>query len=164
MLAHIVAALRRDGFLTDELTHSMNGAQTGKAHTWFGLCQLPRCECDSACPHPHLRDIAAPHLPLERRTPDLLRAHLHRRIDLKVYPREQYPFAVVYFTGSAYFNRSIRLYCQKKGLTLSDTSLRPTVRVSREKVHEGAPIPCATERDIFDAIGVPWREPEDRNI
>jgi DNA polymerase lambda len=31
--------------------------------------------------------------------------HLHRRIDIKVYPREQYAFALLYFTGDAYYNR-----------------------------------------------------------
>ena len=31
--------------------------------------------------------------------------YAHRRIDLKAYPREQFPFAVLYFTGSDYFNR-----------------------------------------------------------
>ena len=31
--------------------------------------------------------------------------HLHRRIDIKVYPREHYAFALLYFTGDAYYNR-----------------------------------------------------------
>jgi DNA polymerase/3'-5' exonuclease PolX len=32
----------------------------------------------------------------------------NRRIDIKVYPREQYGTAILYFTGSDYFNRSMR--------------------------------------------------------
>ena len=38
-----------------------------------------------------------------------------RRIDIKVYPKEQYGFALLYFTGSDYFNRSMRLFAEKKG-------------------------------------------------
>lgn len=35
---------------------------------------------------------------------------LHRRIDFKYYPREQYGCAVLYFTGSDHYNRSMRLF------------------------------------------------------
>jgi len=35
-----------------------------------------------------------------------------RRIDIKVYPKEQYGFALLYFTGSDYFNRDMRLFAE----------------------------------------------------
>lgn len=35
-----------------------------------------------------------------------------RRIDIKVYPKDQYAFALLYFTGSDYFNRSMRLLAE----------------------------------------------------
>lgn len=50
---------------------------------------------------------------------------LHRRIDIKVYPKDQYGFALLYFTGSDYFNRSMRLFAEQKGYTLSDHGLAP---------------------------------------
>jgi len=53
---------------------------------------------------------------------------LHRRIDIKVYPKEQYGFAILYFTGSDYFNRSMRLFAEKKGFTLSDHGLAPVAK------------------------------------
>ena len=48
---------------------------------------------------------------------------LHRRIDMKAYPGVQGPFALLYFTGDAYFNRSMRAFAKKAGLTLSDAGL-----------------------------------------
>ena len=43
-----------------------------------------------------------------------------RRLDLKVYPREEYAFALLYFTGSDHFNRSMRHYAKARGYSLSD--------------------------------------------
>lgn len=39
----------------------------------------------------------------------------HRRIDIKSYPATSYPFAILYFTGSDHFNRSMRLYSKQIG-------------------------------------------------
>jgi DNA polymerase/3'-5' exonuclease PolX len=36
--------------------------------------------------------------------------HPARRIDIKAYPLDQYGFALLYFTGSGNFNRSMRLF------------------------------------------------------
>jgi len=43
-----------------------------------------------------------------------LNGNPHRRIDIKVYEKDAFPFALLYFTGSAYFNRSLRLYAKKQ--------------------------------------------------
>lgn len=59
---------------------------------------------------------------------------IHRRIDLKIYPRESFGFALLYFTGSDHFNRSMRLYAQKNGYSLSDHGLARAERVEGEKV------------------------------
>jgi DNA polymerase lambda len=55
---------------------------------------------------------------------------LHRRIDIKVYPKDQFGFALLYFTGSDYFNRSMRLFAEQKGYTLSDHGLAPVAKSS----------------------------------
>ena len=47
----------------------------------------------------------------------------HRRLDIKVYPPDQFPFALLYFTGSGHFNRSMRLRCHKAGWHLNDKGL-----------------------------------------
>ncbi|KAF0972394.1 hypothetical protein FDP41_009297 [Naegleria fowleri] len=91
---------------------------------------------------------------------------IHRRIDIKVYRREHYAFALLYFTGSDHFNRSIRLLCRKKGYSLSDKSLcANTIRDKKSnRIHDGVKIPCATEREIFEKIGIPYKEPHERDV
>ena len=89
---------------------------------------------------------------------------LARRIDMKVYPKEQFPFALLYFTGSAHLNRSMRLFADKKGYTLSDHGLIPTVKAGGSKVSRGIAIPCKTEEDIFKALGLPFKTPAERDL
>jgi len=83
---------------------------------------------------------------------------LHRRIDVKLYPRSQLPFALLYFTGSDYFNRSMRHYAKAKGLHLGDHSLY------WRKDGPSSELRCASERDVFDHLGLEWRDPNDREL
>jgi DNA polymerase lambda len=39
---------------------------------------------------------------------------------VQTYPRSMFAFALLYFTGSDHFNRSMRLFASKKGYSLSD--------------------------------------------
>lgn len=89
---------------------------------------------------------------------------IHRRIDMKIYPREEYGFAVLYFTGSQNFNRSMRLFAKKKGFNLSDHGLYPTNRINNEMVWQGNSVGCFTEQEVFNALGLDYRKPEDRDI
>ncbi|GMH48892.1 hypothetical protein TrLO_g14411 [Triparma laevis f. longispina] len=91
----------------------------------------------------------------------------HRRIDIKFYPWEQKPFAQLYFTGNAYFNRSMRLYAKMIGYSLSDHGLCKT---SRKKIEgkwyvtaKQASLVAKTEKDVFGLLGLKWVEPQDRN-
>ena len=95
---------------------------------------------------------------------------INRRLDIKVYPRSQFAFAILYFTGSAHFNRSMRLFAQKKGYSLSDFGLSPTLRGTNDtgsknqKLVLGYGIPCDTEEDIFKALHLPYKSPAERDV
>ena len=90
---------------------------------------------------------------------------VHRRLDIKVYPRPMFPFALLYFTGSDHFNRSMRWYAKKSGWSLSDHGLQPTHRVSGlGKVWIGRTVDCKTERDVFAAMGLEYVAPTERNV
>ena len=81
---------------------------------------------------------------------------LNRRLDIKVYEKSFFPFAILYFTGSAYFNRSLRLFAKKKGYHLSDKELSD--RITGEKIL------CNSEEDIFKALSLKYKTPEERDI
>mmetsp|Transcript_7278 Transcript_7278/g.9709 ORF Transcript_7278/g.9709 Transcript_7278/m.9709 type:complete len:121 (+) Transcript_7278:2-364(+) len=88
---------------------------------------------------------------------------LCRRLDLKVYSRKAYPFALLYFTGSDHFNRSMRLYAKHLGFSLTDEGLFPASRVQGEKVWTGDSIDCRSEEEIFKALGLQYKSPNERN-
>jgi DNA polymerase lambda len=81
---------------------------------------------------------------------------LNRRLDIKVYEKSFFPFAILYFTGSAYFNRSLRLFAKKKGYHLSDKELSD--RITGDKIL------CNSEEDIFKALSLKYKTPEERDI
>ncbi|TMW55055.1 hypothetical protein Poli38472_013817 [Pythium oligandrum] len=88
----------------------------------------------------------------------------HRRLDIKVYPRRCFGFALLYFTGSDHFNRSMRLYARKKGWSLSDRALKRVVRVRKDvKIESGESVVCQSEVDVFIALGLEYKDPTERN-
>jgi DNA polymerase/3'-5' exonuclease PolX len=92
----------------------------------------------------------------------------HRRLDLFAVPTGEYPFALLCFTGSARFNRSMRLLANKLGFTLSHKSIRRVVRWGNGafagKTDVGPPIECKTERAIFDLLGMEYKTPQERDM
>ena len=88
----------------------------------------------------------------------------HRRIDIIVVPHNEKACALMYFTGSAHFNRSMRLLAIKKGMSLSEHALRKNViRDGKEKLGIGDIVPTPTEESIFENLGLLYRSPEERN-
>ncbi|XP_047738993.1 DNA polymerase lambda [Hyalella azteca] len=88
----------------------------------------------------------------------------HRRIDIIVVPYSEFAPALLYFTGSAHFNRSMRLLATKMGMSLSEHGLRTNVvRKGREKLNDGCLLPTQTEESIFEHLGLPYRAPHERD-
>ncbi|XP_060716803.1 DNA polymerase lambda isoform X3 [Tachysurus vachellii] len=88
----------------------------------------------------------------------------YRRLDIIVVPHDEFACALLYFTGSAHFNRSMRALAKTKSMSLSEHSL--TAGVVRErgvKVVPGLPLSTPTERAVFEHLGIPYREAHERD-
>ncbi|KAF2018608.1 hypothetical protein BU24DRAFT_447269 [Aaosphaeria arxii CBS 175.79] len=87
-----------------------------------------------------------------------------RRIDLLLVPSTELGAAFIYFTGNDIFNRSMRLLASKKGMRLNQRGLFKDVMrgPKRERITEGELVEGESERRIFEVLGVPWREAEER--
>jgi len=81
-----------------------------------------------------------------------------RRIDIKFYPWKERATAMLYFTGSDYFNRSMRLMAKKKHFHLDDHGLF----VASTNGLKGDKLLTNTERDVFDLLGLEYKEPMER--
>lgn len=80
---------------------------------------------------------------------------LHRRIDIRCIPHDQYHFATLYFTGNTLLNIKLRTKAIELGMTLSEYGL--------ESKSSAVPKTAATcARDIFDALQEPYLEPHQR--
>ncbi|KAJ3373172.1 hypothetical protein GGF31_001164 [Allomyces arbusculus] len=87
-----------------------------------------------------------------------------RRIDLLWVPHDELGASLIYFTGNDVFNRSIRLYAQRKGMSLNQHGLFANViRVKGQKINEGTRIAGADELEIFEKLGIPYLPPDERN-
>ncbi|QSZ28679.1 hypothetical protein DSL72_003179 [Monilinia vaccinii-corymbosi] len=134
-LSSLVKALTASQFLVAALSvpHNNEGSK------WHGCCVLPSPSPSSPQPW--------------------------RRIDFLLVPSSEIGAALIYFTGDDIFNRSMRLLAGKRGMRLNQRGLYRDVmrdRGSRKKVTEGTLVDGRDERRIFEVLGVPWREPEER--
>ncbi|XP_036310903.1 DNA polymerase beta isoform X4 [Pipistrellus kuhlii] len=83
----------------------------------------------------------------------------HRRIDIRLIPKDQYYCGVLYFTGSDIFNKNMRTHALEKGFTINEYTIRPLGVTGVA----GEPLPVDSEKDIFDYIQWKYREPKDRS-
>lgn len=88
---------------------------------------------------------------------------LHRRLDIKYYPSEEFAYALLYFTGSDMFNRALRIVAHKKGYKLSDHCMVPLDTDKEKEKGNKKKVVCYTEADILKFLGMEYRAPKDRN-
>lgn len=79
-----------------------------------------------------------------------------RRIDFLITPEREYPYAVLYFTGSDSFNVAFRKYALTKGYTLNEHSMKETA--GDKKAVEG----IKEEKGIFKFLGLKYQKPKNR--
>jgi DNA ligase (NAD+) len=78
-----------------------------------------------------------------------------RRVDFLYTSPQEYPFAVLYFTGSKGFNTVMRAHAIKLGFSLNEHELSNKTggKISDKFVEE---------KDIFDFLGLQYKEPNER--
>jgi len=80
----------------------------------------------------------------------------HRRIDIMYTKPEEYPFAILYFTGSGEFNIKMRDHALSLGYTMNEYSIKHTE--NKQKVDKI----FLEEKDIFNFLTYEYLNPEDR--
>lgn len=81
---------------------------------------------------------------------------MHRRIDILNVSKEEYPFALMYFTGSQEFNEALRGHAKTMGYTLNEHGLKH-IDTKSNVIHE-----FTNEEDIFNFLNIDYHKPEDR--
>lgn len=79
---------------------------------------------------------------------------LHRRVDIEVATPDQYPFTLLYFTGSAALNVYMRGRAQQMGWTLNEKDMVSVDGQFR--------LPVTEESQIFQFLQMPYRTPAER--
>ncbi len=79
-----------------------------------------------------------------------------RRLDLLLTPPAEYPYAILYFTGSQGFNIGMRGWALTRGYTMNEHGMAPTVDTA-------AAVPAMdSEEDIFAFLGLKYIGPTER--
>lgn len=82
-----------------------------------------------------------------------------RRVDFLYTPPNEFPFAILYFTGSKIFNTVMRHIALEKGYTMNEHGIYHMVNKKKgEKVEKI----FYTEKEIFDFLNIQYKEPEER--
>jgi len=82
-----------------------------------------------------------------------------RRVDFLWTNLDEFPFAVLYFTGSKIFNTVMRGQALQKGLTMNEHGLYKMV--DKKKGEKVAHL-FRCEKDIFDYLGLVYKAPQER--
>ena len=86
-----------------------------------------------------------------------------RRLDLKLFPPEQFPYAMLHFTSGRDFNIAMRTHANARGYKLSETALRPILSKQRHQEPVcGAAVRVRSEQEVFAHLGLVYQPPEER--
>ena len=82
----------------------------------------------------------------------------NRRIDIRLISKKSLGSALLYFTGSGEFNKSMRSYALSKQYSINEYGIYKLDK-NGEKAFR---IQCGGEQDIFRILGLEYVEPKDR--
>ena len=82
-----------------------------------------------------------------------------RRVDFLYSTEKEYPFAVLYFTGSKYFNTAMRHVAVQKGYTMNEHGM---YKLEDKKKGGLVDYDFKDEKDIFDFLGLQYKAPMER--
>ena len=82
-----------------------------------------------------------------------------RRVDFLYTSPEEFPFSILYFTGSKIFNTVMRHEALQKGLTMNEHGL---YKMEGKKKGEKVDAVFKDEKDIFDYLGLVYKTPVER--
>jgi len=86
------------------------------------------------------------------KTKSSLRLEFGVQVDIRVVSDDKFPYALHHFTGSREHNTAMRQLARSKGMKMNEYGL----------FRDGKPIPCRSEREIFEALGIGFIPPERR--
>lgn len=91
----------------------------------------------------------------------LPKKNIHRRLDILYTPPTEYPFALLYFTGSGNFNTTLREYANTLGYRLNESSIKH-YNLETKEIGEIIDVKFTNELDIFNFFKIPYIEPKNR--
>ena len=85
--------------------------------------------------------------------------HIYRRVDFLYSTEKEYPFAVLYFTGSKYFNTAMRHFALQKGYTMNEHGMYKFENKKKSALVDHV---FKDEKAIFDFLGLQYKNPMER--
>lgn len=82
-----------------------------------------------------------------------------RRVDFLYTSLEEFPFAILYFTGSKIFNTVMRHIALEKGYTMNEHGI---YKMGKMEEKEKTSYNFVVEKDIFDFLGLEYKAPIER--
>ena len=83
----------------------------------------------------------------------------YRRVDILYSPPNEFPFAILYFTGSAIFNTLMRKHALTLGYTLNEHGI---YKMDKSVKGDLIDIDAKKEQDIFQFLDLEYKAPEER--
>ena len=80
-------------------------------------------------------------------------SHIARQIDIRIFSQKEWPYGLLYNTGSKELNVLMRIRANELEMSLNEYGLTKNGKI----------VPAETEEDIFDALGISYIEPTKRS-